>query len=112
MPRLLQAKAIEAFETSKRARGVGRPGEGLSIDYQLLTTVRAFEYRTVGNGGDASIEVFAKLMDDRNGRIIGTRLFTGVAAVRADTAEDVVAGLDAALDSVLIQMVRWTLTVI
>jgi hypothetical protein len=36
-------------------------------------------------------------MADRNGRIVGIRLFAGGAAVRPDTAEDVVAGLDAAL---------------
>ena len=45
MPKVYQAKAIEAFEKSKRAKAVGRPGEGLSIDYQLLTNIRSFEYR-------------------------------------------------------------------
>lgn len=112
MPKVFQAKAIEAFEKSKRARAVGRPGEGLSIDYQLLTNVRAFEYRSDGNGGTAYIEVSVKVMDDRNGRIVAAKVFHGEAPVADDTAEDVVAGVDAALAEVLIELVRWTLSVI
>jgi cholesterol transport system auxiliary component len=112
MPKVFQAKAIEAFEKSKRARAVGRPGEGLSIDYQLLTNVRAFEYRSDGNGGTAYIEVSVKVMDDRTGRIVAAKVFHGEAPVADDTAEDVVAGVDAALAEVLIELVRWTLSVI
>ena len=112
MPKVFQAKAIEAFEKSKRARAVGRPGEGLSIDYQLLSNVRAFEYRSDGNGGTAYIEVSVKVMDDRTGRIVAAKVFHGEATVADDTAEDVVAGVDAALAEVLIELVRWTLSVI
>ncbi|WP_421722986.1 ABC-type transport auxiliary lipoprotein family protein [Bauldia sp.] len=113
MPKVYQAKAIEAFEKSKRAKAVGRPGEGLSIDYQILTTVRAFEFRPEGDGGGyAHIEVSAKIMDDRNGRIVAVKTLTGGAPVVGDTAESVVAGVDAALSEVLVELVRWTLTVI
>ncbi len=112
MPKVFQAKAIEAFERSKRARAVGRPGEGLSIDYQLLTTVRAFEYRSNGSDSSAYIEVSVKVMDDRNGRIVAARVFKGEAPVAKDSAEAVAAGVDDALAKVLIDLVRWTLTVI
>ena len=114
MPKVYQAKAIEAFEKSKRAKAVGRPGEGLSIDYQLLTDIRAFEYRPNADnkGGTAHVEVFVKVMDDRNGRIVAVKTLTGDAPVSEDTAEAVVAGVDAALSNVLVELVRWTLTVI
>jgi cholesterol transport system auxiliary component len=114
MPKVYQAKAIEAFEKSKRAKAVGRPGEGLSIDYQLLTDIRAFEYRPNADnkGGTAHVEVFVKVMDDRNGRIVAVKSLTGDAPVGEDTAEAVVAGVDAALSNVLVELVRWTLTVI
>jgi cholesterol transport system auxiliary component len=56
--------------------------------------------------------VFVKIMDDRNGRIVATRTLTGDAAVTENTADGVVAGLDAALSQVLIELVRWTLSVI
>jgi cholesterol transport system auxiliary component len=113
MPRVYQAKAIEAFEKSKKAKAVGRPGEGLSIDYQIITNVRAFEFREESkDSGYAHIEVFVKIMDDRNGRIVATRTLTGDAAVMENTAAGVVAGLDAALSQVLVELVRWTLSVI
>ena len=112
MPKVFQAKAIEAFEGSKRARAVGRPGEGLSIDYQLLTNIRSFEYRSNGDDGSAYIEVSVKVMDDRTGRIVATRVFKGEAPVSGDSAEEVVAGVDAALARVLSDLVRWTLSMV
>ena len=112
LPKVYQAKAIEAFEKSKRANAVGRPGEGLSIDYQISTHIRAFEFRTAGNGGTAHVEVAVKIIDDRNGRLVAAKTLTGDAPVYEDNAEAVVAGVDAAMSSVLVQLVRWTLSVI
>jgi cholesterol transport system auxiliary component len=113
MPRVYQARAIEAFEKSNKAKAVGRPGEGLSIDYQIITNIRAFEYRAeTKDSGYAHVEVFVKIMDDSNGRIVATRTITGDAAVAAASAANVVAGLDAAMSQVLVELVRWTLSVI
>jgi len=108
LPAVFQAKAIEAFEQSKRARAVGRPGEGLSIDYQLLVDIRTFEYNTSTNQGFARIEISAKILNDRNGRVVATRVLSAEAPVGNDDVEDVVAALNAALDQVLIDLVRWT----
>lgn len=108
LPKVFQAKAIEAFEQSKRARAVGRPGEGLSIDFQLLIDIRSFEYVSNGKSGFAHVEVSAKILNDRNGRVVSTKILTGEAAVEQDNAADVVAGVDAALNDVLVALVRWT----
>ena len=113
LPRVYQARAIEAFEKSKKAKAVGRPGEGLSIDYQIITNIRSFQYRAeTKDSGYAHVEVFVKIMDDRDGRIVATRTLTGDAPVSASTSVDIVAGLDAAMSQVLIELVRWTLSVI
>jgi cholesterol transport system auxiliary component len=109
LPKVLQARAIEAFEQSKRARAVGRPGDGLSIDYQLLIDIRSFQYVTDGNGGYAHVEISAKILNDRNGRVVATKILTGEAPVERDTAVAVVAGVNAAMNDVLIDLVRWTL---
>ena len=111
--RVFQARAIEAYENSRKVKAVGRPGEGLSIDYQIVTNIRAFEYREeTKTSGYAHVEVFVKIMDDRNGRVISTRTLTGNAPVHGNTATEVVAGLDAALAAVLVDLVRWTLQVV
>lgn len=110
LPRVVQARIIEAFERTKQARAVGRPGEGLSIDYQLLSDIRVFGYEVDASGsGTAVVEISARMMNDRNGRVVAFRVFRGEAPVAADDASAVVAGLNAALDDVLRQMVAWSL---
>lgn len=108
LPRLFQAKAVQAFEQSKKARAVGRPGEGLSIDFQLLIDIRAFEYVSNGDSGSAKVEISAKILNDRNGRVVSSKILTAQAPVARDSASGVVAGVDAALNEVLVDLVSWT----
>src|SRR5690606_34274021 len=56
LPRLVQARLIEAFQRSGRIGGVGRPGEGLAIDYQVIVDIRSFEIR-LGGGDHAHVEL-------------------------------------------------------
>jgi len=109
LPRVVQARIIEAFERTKQARAVGRPGEGLSIDYQLLTDIRSFGYDATLNGGSAVVELSARMMNDRNGRVVAFRLFRAEVPVAADSAPAVIAGLNAALDEILRELVAWSL---
>lgn len=109
LPKVLQTKIIQTFEASRRARAVGRPGEGLSIDYQLLTEVRAFQF-DAGGDRSAHVEIYAKVLNDRNGRVVAAKLFSASVPVQADSAPGVVAALDAALNQVLIELVSWTLS--
>jgi cholesterol transport system auxiliary component len=108
LPRLFQAKAVQAFEQSKKARAVGRPGEGLSIDFQLLIDIRSFEYVSDGDDGYAKVEISAKILNDRNGRVVSTKILSAEAPVEKDNAAGVVAGVDAAMNEVLVALVSWT----
>ncbi len=89
LPKVLQNKLIAAFEQSGRARAVGRPGEGLSIDYQVLTDIRAFAYDASTDSAD--VEIFAKILNDRTGKVVGSQLFTATVPLPHDSAEAVVA---------------------
>lgn len=109
LPNLLQARIIQTFERSKQAHAVGRPGEGLSIDYQLLTDIRSFNVVVGPAGLTAQVEISARLMNDRNGRVVDFKLFSASAPVAADTAPAAIAGLNAALDDVLVDLTRWVL---
>ena len=74
LPRIVQARLAETFQRSSNFTGVGKPGEGLAIDYQVLTEVRAFEVEV--NGGErAEIELYVKLLNDRNGVVRASRTF-------------------------------------
>ncbi len=77
LPKLLQARLMETLQNTGRIRAAALPGQGLVIDYQIVTDVRAFELR----GEGAVAEIAVKLMDDTNGRVVRSRLFRQVAAV-------------------------------
>ncbi len=102
LPKIVQARLVEAFERSGRFGGVGRPGEGLAIDYQIITDIRAFEI----NNGVAVVEIGAKLLNDRNGVVRGSKTFT--ASVNAGSGPDaIVAALDQAFAKVAADLVVW-----
>jgi cholesterol transport system auxiliary component len=110
LPKVLQNKLIAALQYLPRARAVGRPGEGLSIDYQVLTEIRAFAYDA--DAGSARVEIFVKILNDRNGRVAGSQFFAAAVPVSQDRPEAVVAALDEALHGVLSEMVGWAQTLL
>lgn len=112
LPKLLQARMIQAFENASRLRAVGRPGERLVPDWQLVTDIRQF---AVVAGGSTSpvavVEISAKLVGDRSGRIGAGKVFAATAPANTDAAGAAEA-LDNALSQVLRDMVRWATSLI
>ncbi len=105
LPKIVQARLVQAFENSGRFGGVGRPGEGLAIDHQIITDIRAFEVRTIGSDV-ATVEIFAKLLNDRNGVVIASKVFKS--SVSAGTGSDAfVRALDSAFDAAASEIVLW-----
>lgn len=108
LPKMVQAKLVEAFENSGKLGGVGRPGEGLAIDYQIMTDIRAFQIET--NGGDiARVEISVKLLNDRNGTVRAQKVFQTTAPVGGTGNRAFVAALDRAFSSVTGDIVAWAL---
>ena len=77
LPNLLQARLVETLQNSGRVRAAALPGQGLLIDYQVVMDIRAFEFSDEG----AVAEFAVKLMDDRNGRVVRTRVVRHVVPV-------------------------------
>jgi cholesterol transport system auxiliary component len=103
LPKLLQARLIEALDNSGRVRAAARPGQGLLIDYQLVLDIRAFELQ----GQNAVAEFAVKLMDDRNGKVLRSRVVRSAVPVAAGDNATIVAGLDAAMDQAFAEIIRW-----
>ena len=102
LPNLVQIKLAEALQNAGFA-GVGLPGQGLAIDYQLITEIRDFSVRI--DGGDrARVSIFVKLLNDRNGDVVASRAFE--AGVPAQTSS-YPAALDAAFAIVTSDIVAW-----
>lgn len=102
LPSLVQVKLAEALQNNGVA-GVGLPGQGLAIDYQLITEIRDFSIRVDGNER-ASVSIYVKLLNDRNGEVVATKVFE---AETPAISSDYPAALNAAFLSVSTAIVDW-----
>ncbi|HZB38815.1 MAG TPA: ABC-type transport auxiliary lipoprotein family protein [Beijerinckiaceae bacterium] len=108
LPKLIQARLINTFENASKLKAVSRPGERVSPDYMLTTEIRAFQIATPA--AEAFVEVSARLVHDRSGRIAAGRVFSARVPVAKVDAGHAANGLDAALSKVLLDIVRWVST--
>ncbi len=111
LPRMVQSKLVQAFENSGRLGGVGKPGQGLAIDFQLVTDIRAFEIDSTG-GARAVVEISAKVLNDRNGTIKAQKVFSATMPTNGSGSEAYVKALDGAFGTVSAEIVNWTLKAI
>ncbi|AYG59341.1 ABC-type transport auxiliary lipoprotein family protein [Rhizobium jaguaris] len=109
LSRIVQSKLVEAFENTGKLGGVGVPGQGLAIDYQIVTEIRAFEINAVAGQRSATVEIAVKILNDRAGTIKAQSVFRKVAPVSGGTNVDFVKGLDTAFAGVTAEIVDWTL---
>ncbi|MTI19240.1 ABC transporter [Rhodobacteraceae bacterium RKSG542] len=111
LPNVFQAKLIETLENTGKLRGVGRPGQGLLIDYQLQTTIRSFEMN-INGGTRAYVEVAARVVNDRNGVSKASRLFRAEVPTSSTDLDEAVDAMNVAADQVMAEIAAWTLKVI
>jgi len=107
LPKIVQARLAETFQKSGKFEGVGKPGEGLAIDYQVIAEIRAFDIRVDGSGR-ASVEIFVKLLNDRNGVVRASRTFEASAPVIGTGNDAYIAALDRAFGEAANEIVDWT----
>lgn len=108
LPRVVQARLIETLQATDRLGGVGRPGEGLAIDYQVVVDIRAFEVRLDGSPR-AEVSLHVKILNDRNGIVRTSRTFVASAPVSGNGNAAYVAAIDGAFTQATGELVRWTL---
>lgn len=108
LPRMVQSKLVAAFENSGRLGGVGQPGQGLAIDYQVVAEIRAFEVDTSASDV-ANVEIFVKILNDRNGTVRAQRGFRASVPVSGTENRDFVAALNNAFAAVGAEIVDWSL---
>lgn len=107
LPRVVQSRLAEAFQKSGAFAGVGKPGEGLAIDFQVVTEIRAFEVRLDGHQR-AHVELSVKILNDRNGTVRAVRSFIAEAAVSGSGNQAYIGALDAAFNEATADIVSWT----
>lgn len=108
LPKIVQARLVETFQRSGRLGGVGKPGEGLAVDYQIVADIRTFEIR-VDTAETAHVAILVKLLDDRNGVVRATRLFEAGGVVVGGGNDAYVEALDNAFGTVAADIVDWAI---
>lgn len=103
VPRMIQSKLVEAFENTGTSGATAKPGDGLVIDYQLVSDIRRFEVLN----GVATIEISIKLLTDRSGLVRETRIFKSSSRSAGQSADNYVAAFDAAFNDLANNIVRW-----
>lgn len=111
LPLIVQARLAQTFQNAGSFAGVGKPGEGLAIDYQVISEIRSFEIRA-DRGERAEVEIFVRLLNDRNGEVRAARSFSAGAPVSGGGNQAYVDALDAAFGQAAKDIVRWTDSVI
>ena len=111
LPRMVQLRLLQAFENTGRIGAVGVPGQGLAIDYQLIMEIRRFEIDTAG-AATARIDISVKALNDRNGTVRQTKIFSASSPVSGAGNDAYVAALNRAFDQISGEIVTWTLGMI
>lgn len=106
LPRLIQARLLQAFQNAKRLKTVARPGEGIDANLQLLTEIRSFEL-VIAGAAVARVEITARLVGVRSGRVDAAEIFSADRPASSTDASNAAAALDGALGEVLTRIVEW-----
>jgi cholesterol transport system auxiliary component len=106
LPVLVQTRLIQSFENAAPSRAaIGRAGGRITPDYQLNSEIRSFHIEAETQ--EAVVEISAKIINDRNGRILATRTFSQRVAISSISTEEAAKGLDAALSLVMTDIRNW-----
>lgn len=108
LPRLFQSRLVEALEDSGRFQGVSTQQQRVSADYSLLIEIRDFQIEVDNGAAAALVDVFVKLVDERQGQVAASRQFTGRAPAAKDNVSSGVAAFNEAFQQVASQIVQWT----
>ena len=107
VPKMVQVKLVETFENTGRAGAVAKPGDGLVIDYQVISAIRAFEVVVSGSTKQAVVDISVKLLNDKNGRVLRSKIFRATMPFSGSSNDDYITALDRAFDDVARDMVSW-----
>jgi cholesterol transport system auxiliary component len=110
LPQVVRARLAETFQKSGRFGGVGQPREVIAIDYQIIADNRSFDI-TVDGGERADVELYVRVLNDRNGVVRAAKLFSATAPVSGAGNDAYVHALDRAFGQVANEILDWSASV-
>jgi len=109
IPRLVQARLVQAFENFSLQRAVTRASPDVAADQQLLVDIRSFQIAAAKENA-AEVAMTAKLMT-KEGRVLASRIFTQTAPLDEMTPARAAEAIDKAFGKVAVDMVVWASTI-
>lgn len=110
LPRLVQVRIVQSFENANWLRRVGRPVDKLATDFVLVSELRAFEISVAD--GTAVVEIAAKIVRERTGRIIAARVFRATVPAASTDGPGATAALNEAFGKIEMQLVMWAARIV
>jgi cholesterol transport system auxiliary component len=108
-PALLRGLLVQGFEQSGRIVGVGSAASGMSADYALALDLRDFQLELRDGAPHAVIRFQARLLDYTTNRVLASQAFAADAPASTADAAGAFVAFEAALDTIVPQLVDWTL---
>lgn len=109
---LVQARLVQAFENSNAVGGVGRPGDGLAINYQVQAEVRDFGINASSSPQTARIEIAVRVLNDKTGEVRSTRVFSATSPVSGVGNRAYIRAMNTGFEQVAREIVTWVVSVI
>lgn len=109
-PDLVLDTLLRAFGDSGRFGGVGRRGESVGADYELLLDLRRFEADYDGGATpNARIALGARLVRNDDDRVVASRVFEADVPAGGTAVPEVQRAFAQGLGTVTTQLIGWTL---
>jgi cholesterol transport system auxiliary component len=107
LPRLVHSRLVEALQDCGAFRAVLTSQDRVDGEYTIATEIRAFGIDVGGGRATANVAIFAKIVDERRGRVVATREFSASLPASADEAGASIAALQDGFNQVTNELVRW-----
>lgn len=104
IPKLVQARLVQAFENFSLQRAVTRTSPDVSADQQLLVDIRSFH--VAAEEAEAVVVMTAKVVT-KDGRVLASRIFTQRSPVAAINPSKAAAAINDAFGKVAAEIVVW-----
>lgn len=107
LPRLVQARMIEALGASGKFSAVASSRERLDADVAVASDIRSFHVELRRSVPVARVDLYVRLIDQRRGRVIVGRRFTDETHAGNDDAVSGVEALNASMQAVMPRVAAW-----
>ncbi len=107
LPRLFQARLVESLANSGAFRAVLTNQDRVAGDISLAIEIRDFQVEATGAGAEAVVDVYVKLVDERNSAVLTTKRFQAHQAAATQDPGAGIQALNGAFQEVVREIVSW-----